>query len=166
MFSCPEGEGNTERRCLLRIREETQHYRSTLQPPIKPNLVYLQCQSAQWLKLNFFFFFALMEINPKQINFPQAPHPGSQLPWISSVVACSEIKVTRRQGQIKDTQFKATSSSPKVLLGHLGHIYFSHMLDGDTELWLLFRLRNGPRKQQKSEVRPTPTPISSFSLSR
>lgn len=55
-----------------------------------------------------------MGINPKQINFPQAPHLGSQLPWISNVAACSEIKeATWRQGEIKETQFKATSSAPR-----------------------------------------------------
>lgn len=87
-------------------------------PAIKPSLVYLQCQSAQWLKL--------MEINPKQINFPRAPHPGSQLPWISNVVACSEIKVmTRRQGRIKDTRFKATFSPLRCSLV-TSDIHISH----------------------------------------
>lgn len=143
-------------------------------PAVKPSFVYLQCQSAQWLKLmffSFFFFFVLMEINPKQINFPRAPHPGSQLPWISNVVACSEIKVMmRRQGQIKDTQFRATSSSWGAPWSFLTYIFLTHV-----------RWRNGAavhrfsiicfsgwdmgtesNSNQRSDRLPLPSPLSRY----
>ena len=42
---------------------------------------------------------------------------------------------------------------PEVLLSHLGHIHFSHMLDGNTYDRLFFRLRNGSEsdRNQRSD---------------
>lgn len=77
-----------------------------------------------------FFVCVLLWINPKQINFPQAPHPGSQLPWKSTVVTCSEMKVmTSRQGQINEPEFKATSYSLRCSVVTLDCVFFT---DGNT----------------------------------
>ncbi len=126
-------------------------------PAIKPSLVYLQCQSAQWRKL--------MEIDPKQINFPRAPHPGSQLPWISNVVACSEIKeMTRRQGQIKDTQFKATSFTLRCSLDTLD-IHISHTCKTEIQCPDYFSgWEMGPASDsnQRSDRLPLPSPLSRY----
>lgn len=102
-------------------------------------------------------FFVVMEINPKQINFPQAPHPGSQLLWISNVIACSKMKVTMwRLGQIRGVQFKATSSSLRWSFSHLEHIYSFHKLDGDTYWRTFFSLTNGQEsdRNQRSDSLP------------
>lgn len=81
-----------------------------------------------------------MGINPKQINFPPAPHPGSRLPWISNVAACShqsdeasESRANQRRTIQSSFFFFFFSPPPAALRGHLGHIYFSHMLNGDRE---------------------------------
>lgn len=72
IFFCPEGERNTEKQSLSRIREETQHYRSTLQPHYQTQFALFTMPECPMAKADFFFF-TLMGINPKQINFPRAP---------------------------------------------------------------------------------------------
>lgn len=95
---------------LLRIKEDTQHYRSTLQPCYQTQFGLFTMPEYPMAKADFSF---CTDGNKPQTNkFSSSASSCSQLPWISNVVACSEIKVmARRQGQIKDTQFKVTSSS-------------------------------------------------------
>ena len=103
-----------------------------------------------------------MGINPKQINFPPAPHPGSQLPWISNVVACShqsDEALESRANQRRTIQRQLLPPPAGAPWSPWTYIFFTHVKT-------FFRLRNGPGKRQKSEVRPTRSPVSSFSLSR
>lgn len=92
-----------------------------------------------------------MGINPKQINFPPAPHPGSQLPWISNVVACShqsDEALESRANQRRTIQssffffffFPPPGGAP---WSPWTYIFFTHVKRGQG---VFFRLRNGLRK--------------------
>lgn len=129
----------------LETRHNSRHARHD--PTIKPNLTYLQCPVAK-TDISPPLLALMGRKAPKWIHFPWAPHPGRWLIWISPVVACSKIKVTMWwQGQIKDAQFKANSSSLGCTLFALGTL-FSHGSEKDKECGLPFftEQKNGPRK--------------------
>lgn len=90
-----------------------------------------------------------MGINPKQINFPPAPHPGSRLPWISNVVACShqsdealESRANQRR-TIQSSFFFFFFPPGGAPWSPWTYIFFTHVKWGQGAF---FRLRNGPRK--------------------
>lgn len=149
----------------MRIREETQHYTSTLRPHYQTQFSLFTMPDCPVAKADFLGFFCPDgKKNPKQINFPRAPHPGSRLPWISNVVACSEIKATtRRQGQIKDAQFKATSSSLRWSLVTLEIYIFHTCWTGIESHGLFFRLRFvGPEIDRGQTDSHSPSPLSRY----
>lgn len=147
---------------LLRIKEDTQHYRSTLQPCYQTQFGLFTMPECPMAKADFSF--CTDGNKPKQINFPPAPHSGSQLPWISNAVACSEIKVmARRQGQIKDTQFKVTSSSLRCCLVTLDIYIFHTCYRG----WYIDNFSGwgmGPEsnRNQRSDWLPLSSPLSRY----
>lgn len=168
MFSCPEGEGNTKKWKPVRIREETRHYTSTLQPHYQTQFSLFTMPECPMAKADFFYFCADVKkkTNPKTNQFS-----SSASSWQSVAM---DIHVWRSKWQ-HGGKGKSKAHNSKQLLLPLRfslvtlEIYiFSHMLNEDRERGLFFfflELRNGPGKRQISEVRLTPTPISSFSLS-
>lgn len=110
----------------LRIRAKTQHRTAALQARYQRQFGLFTMPECPMARAQFLFFFGTdgNKKPPQQINFPGAPHPGGH-----GYPARLHVRRSKSQrggkGKIGDAQLKAV---PEVILGHLGNMYFSHML--------------------------------------
>ena len=88
-------------------------------PDIRPNLVYLQCQSAQWLKLFFFFNFILcVSTDGNKPKTNQFSSSASSWQSVAMDIQCgcmftSKWRSVGVKGESKTHNSKAASSPPR-----------------------------------------------------
>lgn len=128
-------------------------------PDIRPNSVYLQCQSAQWLKLFFFYFILCASTDGNKPKTNQFSSSASSWQSVAMDIQCGCMFTSKWRSVGVKGESKTHNSKQLLLLLLLPppggapwspwtYIFFTHVKRGQGAF---FRLRNGLRKA--SEIR-------------
>lgn len=150
-----------------------QHCRSTLQPWYQTQFGLFTMPECPMAKAVFFYFILCASTDGNKPKTNQFSSSASSWQSVAMDIQCGCMFTSKWRSVGVKGESKTHNSKqllllllppPAALRGHLGHIYFSHMLNGDRERFSGWEMGSG--KRQKSEVGLTRSPISSFSLSR